>query len=172
MNLVQAVYLGTSLFIGIVLAVLLRRDPKPGADARQVAVCLAAVVLTLLIVGVVSGTFIRHIVQVVPPFVALALILGRSPHGLIAAVPILTFWLGIMVNIWLFLFGIARIFTGTFSLAEIVLTCIIALASVAGIVCAVRTGSRLGAGLRLVDATVAGVLQFAALVASFLPVVR
>lgn len=89
-----------------------------------------------------------------------------------AAAPLFTFWFGIIVNIWMFLLGIARIFSGTFTPAEIALTVIIAVTCACGIVAVVRTRSSVATIRRLATATAFGILQFAALALSFLPSFR
>jgi hypothetical protein len=125
MNAVQAVYLAVSMLAGIVLAGF-RSDA--GHSRGSLAWGLATLVVALLCVGIVSHTFARHVVQVIPPVVALVIVLRGSNFGPAAAAPIFTFWLGVMANIWMFLLGIARIFTGTFTLIEIALTLVIGIA--------------------------------------------
>jgi hypothetical protein len=67
----------------------------------------------------------------------------------------------------LFILGIARIFTGTFSTVEIGLTVVIAAASAAGILAIVQSAVRLAASTRLATAVVFGIGQFVAMIASF-----
>lgn len=167
MNTVQFLYLLFSLLVGIALAGTLRTDTHSSRSRPMLAVSLAILIIALLVVGVVSRTVVRHIVQVIPPLVALMLVAAQSRLAPSAAAPILTFWLGVMINIWLFVLGIARIFSGTFSGVEIVLTIFIALASVVGILAIVRWGTRLTPAPRLAVATAFGIAQFAAMVASF-----
>ncbi len=66
-----------------------------------------------------------------------------------SALPCLIFWLTIMVFIWLFLLGIARIVSGTFSPIEIAMTIVIGIASLLGIVVSLRgrTSTSLSVGL-------------------------
>jgi hypothetical protein len=167
MNTVQFVYVLVSLLVGIGLAATLRTDTHSSRSRPLLAVSLAILIIAILCVGVVSRTVVRHIVQAIPPVVALILVAAQSRLAPSAAAPILTFWLGVMINIWLFVLGIARIFSGTFSGVEIALTIIIALASGLGILSIVRWGTRLGPAPRVAIATVFGVAQFAAMVASF-----
>jgi hypothetical protein len=101
--------------------------------SRLIVISLLGVILGLLAVGVVSGTPVRHIVQVVPAALALALVLRRVPWAAHAALPIFVFWLLIMVAIWLFLLGLARITTGHFSPAEIALTFVIGASCLCGL---------------------------------------
>jgi len=97
---------------------------------RVIAVCLGAVLVSLLLVGVVSGTFVRHVIQVVPVAVALVAVTRRSDLGPFAALPIFALWLLLMVLIWLYLAGVQTFFTDSFSSVEILLTVIIGLSSV------------------------------------------
>ena len=102
------------------------------SDARVVAGCLAGVILSLLLVGIVSGTLARHVVQVIPALFALWLVLQRPAIGAYAAIPIFVFWALIMAIIWLYLLGLSDITEGSFSAVEVVLTVVIALFSVWG----------------------------------------
>jgi hypothetical protein len=95
---------------------------------------LSILVVALLVVGVVSGTPWRHVIQVFPAAAVAVLLIRRVPWSNHAALPILLIWLMIMVVIWLYLLGIARITTGRFSTAEIVLTVIIGAASIRGLI--------------------------------------
>ena len=167
MNSVQFFYLLVSLLLGIVLVSLLRTDTSAPRSRTLLAVSLAVLIAALLCVGVVSHTIVRHIVQAAPALIALVLVARRSPLATAASAPVCTFWLGVMLNIWLFILGIARIFSGTFSTVEIVLTIVIAAASAIGILAIVRSGTRLPAAARLSTAAAFGIAQFAAMVASF-----
>ena len=173
MTAIQVLFLLSPLLAGVIFAGLLRHDPRRAMESRRVvSLCLATLILALLLVGVVSHTFVRHIVQVIPPAAALVLVARGSAHGPSAAAPILMFWFGVMANIWMFLLGIARVITGTFTLVEIVLTIAIAIACAFGFVAVARSGSRLSVGQRLASAIAFGVAQFLALVASFQPMFR
>jgi hypothetical protein len=172
-NTLQGLYLAASLIAGVALAAALRRDPKgPGRTRIQLALSLTGVSVALLCVGVVSRTFVRHVVQIIPPVLVLILVARRSPFATAAAAPVLTFWLGIMANIWMFVLGIARIFTGTFTPTEIALTIVIALSAVVGLAAILREGTRVAIGRRLALAAALALLQFAALVMSFMPIFR
>jgi len=100
--------------------------------ARVVTVCLMAVVLGLLAVGVVSHTLFRHAVQVIPVLVALLGVSRRTAWRRPAALGAFALWFLIMLLIWLFLLGIARIVTGHYTPAEIALTILIGAASASG----------------------------------------
>jgi len=56
----------------------------------------------------------------------------------LAALPCLIFWLTIMIFIWLFLVGWARIVTGHFLPVEVTMTLVVAVGSIAGLFAAVR----------------------------------
>lgn len=115
---------------------------------RYVAVISACVIASLLVVGIVSGTELRHTLQSVPLLVVAVLDARRSPLARPLALPMFVFWLGIGVLIWLYLLGWARIVDGTFSATEIAMTIVFGCASVAGIATAVR-GWRLATGVPL-----------------------
>ena len=145
-----------------------RAKPRAGAS---VATYLAVIAVALMLVGVVSRTLIRHAVQIAPLVLALALLLRRSVWGVVAAVPLFAFWLLVMGGIWLFLLGIARVFPGTFSPTEIVLTLIIGAASMAGL--AVAYGQRASTAIATQVGTVIvfAILQFGAMWLSVQPFV-
>jgi hypothetical protein len=108
------------------------------ASNRRTIWPLAAITLSLIAIGFVSNTPLRHAVQVIPIIAALALALRRSPGAPDAALPIYLFWLPIMVAIWLFLLGVSSILKGHFTPAEIALTIVIAAGCVWGIADSVR----------------------------------
>jgi hypothetical protein len=138
--------------------------------ARPVSAWLAAIAGSLLIVGVVSGTLIRHVIQIAPLVLALLLV-RRSPAAASAAAPLFAFWLLVMLGIWSFFLGIARIFPGTFTPLEIALTIIIGIASLTGLVTTARSRSTIPMPARL--ALIAGfaVLQCVAMWTSMQPFV-
>jgi hypothetical protein len=105
------------------------------------AVALLAVLGALLVVGVVSGTPVRHAIQVTPVLAAALAVTLRQRWGRFAAAPIFALWLFIMVLIWLFLLGIARVVSGHFTPIEIALTCVIGAACVIGLGAVARNAS-------------------------------
>jgi len=107
-------------------------------NTRAIAGCLAGVIVSLLIVGLVSGTALRHIIQVVPAGLAAVAVIRQDAWARYAVLPIFGFWLLIMVLIWLFLFGVAKLFSGHFTPIEIVLTIIIGACSCGGIIASLR----------------------------------
>jgi hypothetical protein len=174
MNPVQLGYLSASLLVGIIFAAMLPTRPTASIKQapRHLTFSLIALILALLCVGIVSHTFVRHIIQSLPVAVPLGLVIRGSSFGTAAAAPIFTFWLGIVVNIWLFLLGIARIFTGTFTTIEIALTIAMAIACAVGLGAIIRHGSRLSIGNRVATAVAVAVAQFATMIASFQPMFR
>jgi len=125
---------------------------------RIVLTCLIGLALALLLVGVVSGTVLRHIVQITPIVVATGVLARRPDWGAYAAIPIFLFWSFIVVLIWLFLLGLSRIANGQYAPIEVVSTFLMAVFSVAGVIRSVP----LGRPLRTVDRVLVFVI-FAAL---------
>ena len=139
------------------------------SNPRLISICLIGLAVALLVVGVVSGTFLRHVVQILPAILAVVIVDRRPRLGAYTALPIFLFWTLIMLLIWLFLFGISRIANGHYTVVEIICTLFIAAFSIFGVV----KGVAVGKGLRplgkvLAFATFAA-LQVAAMWVSFLP---
>jgi len=103
-----------------------------------VSACLAALILGLLLVGVVSGTPLRYALQAAPALALFAVRARTRTWSSYAALAVFAFWLAIMSLIWMYLLGIARIVTGHFSRVEIALTLAIGGAAATGIVAALR----------------------------------
>jgi len=137
--------------------------------ARTVAVCLALVVLGLLAVGVVSQTLFRHAVQVIPVVVALLGVSRQTAWGRPAALGAFALWFLLMVLIWLFLLGIARIVSGHFTPTEIALTIVIALAGAIGFGAALRLPRATGRGVSLAIALLFVLLSYGAVWFTYLP---
>ena len=136
---------------------------------RVVAACLGGVAVSLLLVGVISGTFIRHVIQVVPALVVLAAVAKRRAWGPFVATPIFAWWLFIMVLIWLYVAGVPMFFTGSFSVAEIMLTVFIGLSCGFGLLSSVRAQPTVGIVGRVSALAAFGVLQLVCMFVSFLP---
>lgn len=85
---------------------------------KVISGCLAGVIASLLLVGLVSATPVRHTIQVIPAAIALAAVARRATWATYAALPVFIFWLAVTLAIWLWLLGIARIVTGRFTPAE------------------------------------------------------
>lgn len=108
------------------------------SDSFRILGALAGVIVGLLLVGAVSHLPIRHVIQVTPAAIAAVFVARAGRAARYAALPIFLLWLLIMVAIWLFLLGLARVVTGHFTTAEIVLTVVIGLSSLWGIVVVLR----------------------------------
>jgi hypothetical protein len=137
-------------------------------DQKIVVGCLVGVAVSLLIVGVVSGTFIRHVIQILPILVTVVWVAQRPTWGSYAAMPIFIFWVLIVVLICLYLLGISRIANGHYTIIEIVMTVFIALFSSAGVPICRRLGRSSAVTGRVVAFGVFGALQFSAMWISFL----
>lgn len=140
-------------------------DPRTKPLARA----LVGTIASLLLVGVVSHTPVRHLIQVTPAVLALAAVLLRAPWAAFAALPLFVFWLLIMVAIWLFLLGIASVVNGTFSPLEIGLTLAIGVSCLWGMVAALRSPRPSGILPRALAAVVFAALQVGAMWMSLLP---
>src|SRR5262245_52885072 len=99
---------------------------------------MLAVVLALLLVGLVSGTILRHAVQVLPALAATVVVVRQPVWSRFAAMAVFAFWLLIMLLIWLYLLGLANVISGRFAPVEVALTVVIGLACVAGLAALVR----------------------------------
>jgi hypothetical protein len=137
--------------------------------SKMVAGCLALVVVALLVVGVVSATPIRHEIQVAPAVLVLLAGLREKRWVPSAATAVFVLWLLMMVVIWLYLLGIARIITGKFTPTEVALTIVIGVSSLAGIVAACRTADAPRWPARIAVFVVAAAVQFGAVWVSILP---
>ena len=108
------------------------------SDSFHILGALTGVIVGLLVVGTVSHLPIRHLIQVTPAAIAAVFVARGSRAARYAALPIFVLWLLIMVAIWLFLLGLARVVTGHFTTAETVLTIVIGLSSLWGMVAVLR----------------------------------
>jgi hypothetical protein len=135
----------------------------------SVARWLATIACALVVVGIVSHTLPTHLLQITPLAVASVVCWRRLPWSVSAAAPLFVFWLLVMLGIWLFLLGIAPVFTGTFSTVEIILTVVIGIASVLGMVTVNRQSTRIPVAQSFLTVIVATALQGAALMLSYQP---
>jgi hypothetical protein len=128
------------------------------------------VAAALIAVGLVSGTLPTHLVQI-SPLVLVLVLLGLAPRlGSVVAAAVLSFWLVTMVGIWLYLLGLSRFLTGTFSPTEIALTVVIGGASLVGLTASSRVGDL--SLIARVPAIVLGVgIQALALWISYQPII-
>ena len=135
-----------------------------------VAGCSLAIVLALVLgVGIVSQGILRHLVQTAPFWPAIILGFRRSGLAKWCALPAFLFWLLVMICIWLFLLGWARIVSGTFTPVEIAMTIVCGLASVVGIGSTLRQRAATKPLTAAALLTLFALLQIAAFRISLLP---
>jgi hypothetical protein len=162
----------TGIAAAVACAIAARKTSLAAAAAagpdRPIVLSLAVVAGALL---VVSQTVLRHIVQVAPLFLGALVAMLRPTLAASAAAPLFAFWLLVMAAIWLFLLDLARVFTGTFSPAEIALTLIIGTSCTLGLLASARRRTPVSMAAQV--ATVAGfaVLQCGAMWLSVQPFV-
>jgi len=130
---------------------------------------LAILVAALLLVGVVSGTPVRHALQETPAVALLLPGFARRPWMAGASAALFVFWFLIMSLIWAFLLGLAQVVTGTFSPVEIALTVVIGVASLVGFVAACRARPLPAWPARVAGFVVAAALQVGAMWLSLRP---
>jgi hypothetical protein len=134
-----------------------------------IAAALIGVIVALLIVGVVSNTPLRHVVQVAPGVVVLGLHLAGREWARFAALAIFALWLLAMTLIWLFLLGIAKVITGHFTPVEVALTVIIGVAAALGMIAVARSRSPARWPARLAAFLVGALAQIGAMWLSLQP---
>ncbi|HEY1472200.1 MAG TPA: hypothetical protein VGF61_24390 [Candidatus Acidoferrum sp.] len=136
---------------------------------RLIPVCCVAVIAALYVVGFVSRTELRHVVQTLPLWAGAILGYVGARVARWFALALFVFWLVLMSLIWLYLLGWANVIHGHFSPIEIAMTLIVGISSLAGIVgCAAGIQSAdvlAGSGVFLLSAG----FQVAMLYVSFLP---
>src|SRR6185436_5137184 len=122
----------------------------------------------LLLVGVVSGTLLRHIVQILPIVAALGLLTRRADWAAYAALPLFLFWTLVPALIWLFLLGLSRIANGHYTVIEVLSTVAMAGCSIVGTAKTFRLGRPLRWPWRAAMFLLFGALQFLVMWVSFL----
>src|ERR1700682_2368611 len=140
--------------------------PRP---SRFIAYCCLAVLVALYVVGAVSHGSLRHEVQTLPLWIPI--VLGFRDHELAKwfALPCLIFWIGIVVFIWLFLLGWARIVTGHYSPTEILMTLVIGAACLFGTVTSIRWRTTLRPLPVVATTVLSAILQIVSFRVSLLP---
>ena len=131
--------------------------------------CLIGVAVALLVVGVVSGTLLRHVVQILPMIIAVVVLQRRAGFGAYAAMPIFILWVLIPVLIWLFLLGLSKIANGHYTIIEIVMTVVMAACSIVGFVKSISLGRSASIGGRVTAFVLFAALQVGAMMVSFMP---
>jgi hypothetical protein len=163
-----------SVGLAVVVQIFLRSGISTDANSRRfprlIDASLASVALALIAVGVASGTLRTHLVQISPLVLLLAFLPRSRAMASAAAAGVLSWWLVTMVGIWLFLLGMSRFLTGTFSPTEILLTLIIGVACMAGLSASGRAGT-IPLTTRVSVVVLAAGLQSLALWFSYQPIV-
>ena len=139
------------------------------APSKSIASCCLAVLVALYVVGAVSHGSLRHEVQTLPLWIPIVLGFRDRELAKWFALPCLIFWLAIVVFIWLFLLGWARIVTGHYSPTEILMTLVIGAACVFGIVTSIRWRTKLRPLPAIAITVLSAMLQFLAFRVSLLP---
>ena len=136
---------------------------------KVIAYCSLAVLVALYIVGAVSHGSLRHEVQTLPLWFPIVTGFQQREIAKSAALPCLIFWLVIMIFIWLFLLGWARVVTGHFSPTEIAMTLTIGGACLIGLAASVRWRTTVRPLTALGVAALFGALQVLAMRLSLIP---
>ena len=142
-------------------------------NAKVVGYSALATLIALYIVGAVSvppGS-LRHEVQTLPLWFPIVSGLQRKEVAKWAALPCQIFWLTIMILIWLFLLGWARIVSGQFSPTEIAMTLVVGVASFVGIGANVRWRTNVRPFTAVAVFVVFAILQVLAFRVSLIPYV-
>jgi hypothetical protein len=136
---------------------------------KATTAAMITVLVALLLVGMVSGTIIRHTVQVVPVLLATVVIMAQPGWSRFAVMPVFAFWLFIMLLIWSYLLGLANVITGQFTPAEVGLTVVIGLACVAGLAASASATRRSPVWAGVAAFVIFGALQVGAMWLSLQP---
>ena len=136
---------------------------------KVIAYCSLAILVALYIVGAVSNGSLRHEVQTLPLWFPIVTGFQQREIAKWAALPCLIFWLVIMIFIWLFLLGWARMVTGHFSPTEIAMTLTIGAACLIGLAATVRWRTAVRPLTALGVAALFGALQVLAMRLSLIP---
>jgi hypothetical protein len=139
------------------------------SETRTIGICCAAIIGALYVVGLVSGTSLRHVVQTAPVWIGVVLGFRGSPLARWIALPFFLFWLLVVVLIWLFLLNLAHVVSGTFTPPEVAMTVVMGAASLGGIVFALRRQKSAPVLVSMLAFLLGAVLQFAAFQVSLLP---
>jgi hypothetical protein len=136
---------------------------------KAIGYCALITLFALYIVGAVSNGVLRHIVQTLPLWFPIVMGLRQREIAKYASIPCFIIWLALMIFIWLFLLGWARVLSGHFTPIEVILTLVVGAASITGLLTAFRWRTSLSWNQALSTAAIFAVLQVAALRISFLP---
>jgi len=136
---------------------------------KLIAWCSLTVLIALYVVGAVSHGSLRHEVQTLPLWLPIVAGFRQQRIAKWMAMPCLIFWLAIMVLIWLFLLGWARIVSGTFSPVEIAMTITIGVACVAGLAAGVTWRSEVRVAPAVLTFVLVAAFQLLAFRVSLIP---
>jgi hypothetical protein len=139
------------------------------AASKWIGYCSLTVLVALYVVGAVSNGSLRHEVQTLPLWFPIAAGFSKRELAKWSALPCLIFWLAVMILIWLFLLGWARIVRGHFSPVEIAMTVVIGVACMLGIGVALRWRTAVRPLTAIGIATLFGALQLLAFRLSLIP---
>jgi len=142
---------------------------NPDRQSRWIALCCGAMIAAFYVVGLVSGTELRHFVQTLPLWLGVIFGIRRVQMTVWLAMPMFLFWLVVMVLIWLFLLGWAHVVSGHFSPVGILMTLVIGAASVLGITFCIRDRGRTKTIAATAVALIGAIAQLIAFQVSFLP---
>lgn|SRR5690349_5859759 len=140
-------------------------------NAKVIATGSLAILVALYIVGAVSvppGS-LRHEVQTLPLWIPIVLGYRGSPYAKWTALPCFVFWFAIMIAIWLFLLGWARIITGHFFPTEVAMTIVIGIASFVGLVAIARWRAAVRLPIAAIAIVASAALQLLAFRVSLFP---
>jgi hypothetical protein len=136
---------------------------------KAIGYCALITLFALYVVGAVSNGVVRHIVQSLPLWFPIVWGLRQREIAKYAALPCFAIWLALMILIWLFLLGWAKLVSGHFTPVEVILTLVIGTAGIAGLLIGFRWRTSLSWSKALSIAAIFALLQVAALRISFLP---
>ena len=109
------------------------------------------------------------IVQTANALESAAVVSGLPGLGAAACLPIFATWLALMAAIWLYVLGIARLLSGTFTPFELCLTVLIGASCALGGIVAVRLETKASFARRSIALAAFAALQLGALWLSFRP---
>lgn len=133
-----------------------------------IAYCSLTTLVALYVVGAVSHGSLRHEVQTLPLWIPIVLGFRQRDLARWVALPCFVIWLALMVFIWLFLLGWARIITGHFSPIEVAMTLVVGAACAIGIGVSFQRSTAVSRGKAAGAAILLALLQMAALRISFI----
>ncbi|HVC19060.1 MAG TPA: hypothetical protein VNE16_03210 [Vicinamibacterales bacterium] len=141
------------------------------AEPRRLAGALGGVIVFVTLAGVLRGTAVCDLVQLVPALAALAAVQRRRPWAFYAAVPIFVFWLVIVTVTWLSWLGAVPVVLGRASAPATGLVTLAGLSALAGLGAGVRSRSAAGVLSRLGAFWAFALLQMAGLWMSLEPLI-